>query len=705
MNSQDYYHCKHKQTLHRDPELQEYQRLQAIQVEEGGYISDPESIPHSAFEDSEQEFLRDMNTIDPTVQFYIDILEDDNCESVLNHCIATSKAPLEDNGGIPDRVDLANLREDLVGKKDASISVDPVFIGGITRERMKQVIILARENTAWSPIVWQLYRQAPGPYATFKDISRYYSLNLQPHTMFIKSASAWAESVASAHEITRFQEEEKQFFGYLHGPAGYGKSEVVKALLFLAKNWNLPDTIQTTSFNGIAAVNVFGVTLCSLFGWSFWAVEQDRSKTRSAEARNKFAPLILLVVDEISTLKQHYGGMLDLSLRDVKDKANTLAGGVHLLFIGDTLQLYPIGGKPMFEVPARKDIEDLIAENQTQDKSKKKKKPKQKKNGEPGIDPIAYTFDLASKGKELYDRINCVVTLKENMRHKSKVLAELLDRWRIGNHRQEDVDLINKTCYNPPPSIGESGAPQTPPAGTNGGSFCPIIASKNDLAHQYGGACTLKYAQSTEQKIFRLFAQSTGKKRINPADLAYIRGLPPQQTGKVALVLDVVMGMPVTCTLNSKNKSLKMANGTIGQVCHIQWAPGTIFFEQGAYTIPSKLPEIIFIKLYNDTDVLLPGMPPGVLPIAFPERASTVVITLRNRKFSSSWKQFPLFQAFSMTVDRIQGATLDALIACPLRVPTRRNTPAPALYVLFSRCRTLEGIRLIEPITLDNFMG
>jgi hypothetical protein len=58
----------------------------------------------------------------------------------------------------------------------------------------------------------------------------------------------------------------EQLFGYLNGSAGYGKSEVVKALLFLANNWMLPDTIQTTSFNGIAAVNVYGITLCSMFG-------------------------------------------------------------------------------------------------------------------------------------------------------------------------------------------------------------------------------------------------------------------------------------------------------------------------------------------------------------------------------------------------------------------------------------------------------
>jgi hypothetical protein len=701
MNNQDYYDCKNQQNVYRDPELEEHKRLQALAVEEDGYISDSEEEPHSALEDSDQEFLRDMNTIDPTEQFYTDILQDDTCESVLNHCISTSLAPEQDDGGIPERVDMKRLREDLAGRVEVQRTLDPVYPGGISRDQMKQVIILARQDMSWCEQPRQFYIIPPESYATFKEISRFYSLNEQQHKMFIHSACAWAESVASAHEITRFQEEQNQFFGYLNGPAGYGKSEVVKALLFLAKNWNLPDTIQTTSFNGIAAVNIFGVTLCSMFGWTFWTVQQDRSKTKSAEARKKYAPLILLIVDEISTLKQHYGGMLDLSLRDVKDKAEVPAGGVHLLFIGDNLQLYPIGGKPMFEVPVRADIEEMISGTQAQETTKPKRK-KQKIDALPITDPISHTFDLAAKGKELYDRITSVVTLTVNMRHKSTILAQLLDRWRVGDHRQADVDLINATCYNPPAPIGESGAPQTPPAGAQGGSFCPIIAAKNDIVHQYGGACILKYAQSTEQKIFRIFAQSTGKKRIRPADLAYLRGLPPQNTGKVALVLDIVMGMPMTCTLNSKNKKIKQANGTIGQVCRIQWSPGTIFYEQGPYTIASKLPEVIYLKLYNEREILVTGMPPGVLPIPVPESSKSVSIKLRNRTFSSSWKQFPLFQAFSMTVDRCQGMTLDALIACPLRPPTRKNTPPPALYVMFSRCRTLEGIRLIEPLTLNN---
>jgi hypothetical protein len=562
---------------------------------------------------------------------------------------------------------------------------------------MAQVILLARQDTAWSPTIWLPWKPIPGPYATFKAISEYFSLNEQQHKMFIHSSLAWAETVASAHEITRNQEEKQQFIGYLNGAAGYGKSEVVKALLFLAKNWNLPDSIQTTSFNGIAAVNIFGVTLCSLFGWSPFAVELDRKKTRSAEARNKFAPLIMLIVDEISTLKQQFGGKLDLSLRDVKDRAEIPAGGVHLLFIGDNLQLYPIGGRPLFEVPIREDIEEIIAQEDQPKRSKKQK------TALPKLDPVSYTFDVASKGKELYDRITCVVTLTENMRHKSRVLSELLDRWRIGDHQQRDIDLINETCYNPPVPIGQNGAPATPPPGDQAnGTFCPIIAVKNDIVQQYGGACTLKYAQSTDQKIYRLFAKFTGKKRICSRDLAFLRGLPPQSTGKIPLVLDIVIGMPMTCTSNSKNKRLKMANGTIGQVCRIQWAPGTIFYEQGLYTIPSKLPEIIFLKLYNEQDILVPGMPAGILPVPIPEMSTSVVISLRNRKFASSWKQFPLNQAFSMTVDRCQGITLDALIACPLRPSSRKNTPPPALYVIFSRCRTLKGIRLLEPLSLAN---
>jgi hypothetical protein len=73
-----------------------------------------------------------------------------------------------------------------------------------------------------------------------------------------------------------------------------------------------------------------------MFGCNFRANDANSAQNRTQSARERFAPLILLIVDEISTIKQHNAGMLDQSLQDVKDRQHVAAGGLNLLFIGIT---------------------------------------------------------------------------------------------------------------------------------------------------------------------------------------------------------------------------------------------------------------------------------------------------------------------------------------------------------------------------------
>lgn len=481
---------------------------------------------------------------------------------------------------------------------------------------------------------------------------------------------------------------------------------MVKALLFLADNWNLPGTIKTCSFNGIAAVNVLGQTLSSMFSWSRKGFTPGTLTSKSH--RDRFAPVILLVVDEISTLGQHFLGGLDLSLREIKDNPDRLAGGIHLLMIGDFLQMPPIAALSVFEHVHKVTVDKLEEEakqNETPDLPRRKnRKQKIIATLEPKVPSM---FDLCVKGKNLYDRVNTVVYLAENMRHRSNPKwASILDRWRKGIFIQEDLDYVNGICYRPPGA--SSDGQETPMPGSllsandiQNPGLCPIISSANVLVQQYNSVSTLKYAQKTDQKIFRVLAESKGTKRIRRRDLIYLRGSPPSFTGRIALCLDICVGMPVSCTTNnSQTPDLHMANGSLGQVIYIKWADDTIFHNHGAYCLPNQPPEIIFIKLYNDSSILVPGLPPGVLPIVRPTESKSIDTVLRGRSFKTSWIQFPIVPAWSITVDKSQGLTLPAAILAPLKTPERRSVPGGAFYVQSSRCRTVERIRLLEPLTL-----
>jgi hypothetical protein len=54
-----------------------------------------------------------------------------------------------------------------------------------------------------------------------------------------------------------------QLFGFLLGGAGFGKSAVIRVLLYLAESWGYEGSILTTAHTGIAAVNIWGQTLHS----------------------------------------------------------------------------------------------------------------------------------------------------------------------------------------------------------------------------------------------------------------------------------------------------------------------------------------------------------------------------------------------------------------------------------------------------------
>jgi hypothetical protein len=403
---------------------------------------------------------------------------------------------------------------------------------------------------------------------------------------------------------------------------------------------------------------------------------------------------------------QHFLGGLDLSLREIKDKPDRLAGGIHLLMIGDFLQMPPIAALSVFEHVHKEAVDKLEEEAAKQNDTPFPRRRKQKINAT--LAPkVPSMFDLCTKGKNLYDRANTFVYLEENMRHRSNPKwASILDRWRKGDFRQEDLDWVNSICYRPP---GASSAGQeTPMPGSlltdedlQNPGLCPIISSANILVQQYNSVSTLKYAQKTNQRIFRILAESKGRKRIKRRDLIYLRGSPPSFTGRISLCLDICVGMPVSCTTNnSKNLDLHMANGSLGQVIYIKWSDNTIFHDHGTYTLPDQPPEIIFIKLYNDSSILVPGLPAGVLPIIRPTESQTIDTLLRGRSFKTSWIQFPITPAWSITVDKSQGLTLPAAILAPLKTPERRSVPGGAFYVQASRCKAVERIRLLEPLTL-----
>jgi ATP-dependent exoDNAse (exonuclease V) alpha subunit len=70
-----------------------------------------------------------------------------------------------------------------------------------------------------------------------------------------------------------------------------------------------------------------------------------------------------------------------------------------------------------------------------------------------------------------------------------------------------------------------------------------------------------------------------------------------------------------------------------------------------------------------------------------------------TRNFNVILNTFPLVPAYSLTVEKVQGVTLDHMILTSLHHPSRPSFSGALLYVALSRVRRLSSLYLTEKLT------
>ena len=159
--------------------------------------------------------------------------------------------------------------------------------------------------------------------------------------------------------------------------------------------------------------------------------------------------------------------------------------------------------------------------------------------------------------------------------------------------------------------------------------------------------------------------------------------------------------MPVQIT-KPVYKSLGIVKDTIGSIVGVQWAEKTTFTENvsadGHTTwIPSKMPELIFVKVFDKPNLQQNDLPPGVTAIAPQKCKVKVELSSGVKTLQIPAVQFPLVAAYSLVIDKMQGITLDSIIIADLN--STRSTPPTVLYTALTRATSLEGVYFLEPMT------
>ena len=148
------------------------------------------------------------------------------------------------------------------------------------------------------------------------------------------------EAVFAAIETTR-----ENIF--VTGRAGTGKSTLLNHL-----SWNTSKQVVICAPTGVAALNVGGQTIHSLFRLPIGVIA-DHEIEHSAEVRKLLNTIDTLVIDEVSMVNADLLDALDRSLRQARQRPQETFGGVQLVLFGDPYQLAPVPGDADERAPAR----------------------------------------------------------------------------------------------------------------------------------------------------------------------------------------------------------------------------------------------------------------------------------------------------------------------------------------------------------------
>jgi ATP-dependent DNA helicase PIF1 len=125
---------------------------------------------------------------------------------------------------------------------------------------------------------------------------------------------------------------------FVTGRAGTGKSTLLNHL-----SWNTSKQVVIAAPTGVAALNVGGQTIHSLFRLPIGVIA-DHTIDQVPELRKLLNTIDTLVIDEVSMVNADLVDAIDRSLRQARQKPFTAFGGVQVVLFGDPYQLAPVPG-------------------------------------------------------------------------------------------------------------------------------------------------------------------------------------------------------------------------------------------------------------------------------------------------------------------------------------------------------------------------
>src|SRR6195952_3153422 len=125
---------------------------------------------------------------------------------------------------------------------------------------------------------------------------------------------------------------------FVTGRAGTGKSTLLNHLA-----WNTDKQVVISAPTGLAALNVGGQTIHSLFRLPIGVIA-DHDIEQGGDVRKILNTIDTLVIDEVSMVNADLMDAIARSLRQARQRPLEAFGGVQIVLFGDPYQLAPVPG-------------------------------------------------------------------------------------------------------------------------------------------------------------------------------------------------------------------------------------------------------------------------------------------------------------------------------------------------------------------------